>query len=142
MPDVGKWYKFEWNGSEWMGQMVEITEETFRVHARHPSEKMLSLPRPTKLTAMTQKEIHLVNEEEIEVVDGSESRDESAEAPTSPEIPSPTSAVAVNPYADAEALEFAKSHPEDAPEAKGFNPDTVAKVALLGLFVAICFSFR
>ena len=141
MPDVGKWYKFEWNGSEWMGQMVEITDSTFRVHAQHPSEKMLSLPRPTKLTAMTQKEINLVNEEAIEVESGSsESRDESAEIPSSPEIPNPTSVPVVNPYADAEALEFAQNTWEDAP--KGPNPDTVAKIVLVGLFVAICFSFR
>ncbi len=136
MPDVGKWYKFEWNGSEWMGQMIEITDSTFSVHTQHPSEKMLSLPRPTKLTAMTQKEINLVNEEDIEVVDdSSESKDEPlAKPPASPETPEPTSGI------PAEAMNFPQSTLEDAP--KGPNPDTVAKIVLVGLFVAICFSFR
>ncbi len=137
MPDVGKWYKFEWNGRQWMGQMVEITDDTFRVHAQHPSEKMLSLPRPTKLTAMTQKEINLVNEEELQVLDGSESRDDSAAAPSSPNKPEPTSAAVVNPYAGAEGLEFPQSTPEDEPS--GFNPDTAAKIAIVGLFISICF---
>ncbi len=139
MPDVGKWYKFEFNGSENMGQMLEITGDSFRFHVRHPTEKMLSLPRPTKLTLMTQKEINMVNEESIEVESGSASRDESAEVPTSPERPEPTSAVVVNPYAGAEAMQFPQSTPEDEP--KGMGPDSVAKVALIGLFLAVCFSF-
>ncbi len=139
MPDVGKWYKFTWNGTQHMGQMLEITDDTFRIHAQYPDETILSLPRPVKLSVMTQKEIDLVREEELEVESGSASRDESAEAPSSPERPDPTSAVVVNPYEGAEALEFAKSHPEDEPS---FNPDTVAKVAIVGLFVAICFSFN
>ncbi len=161
MPDVGKWYKFNFNGFETMGKMVEITGEQFSVHAKYPEEKMLSLPRPYNLTEMTRKEINLVNEEEIEVTEDVDALVEvevmadgtvihpggssvvaagGGEVPVGFQRPPPQSSAQLDPYEGADPLKFPQSTAGDEPS--GFNPDTVAKVALVGLFVAICFSFN
>ena len=155
MPKIDGWYRLDWNGREIMGQIVDggskVSSWTFQQYS--PRFEVLSIPKETPMSQLVQKTINLLKEEttppdKVRKHDKAEKLDSSGEGLEITDEDSVEVAegldpdgTPINPYKGAEnPLQHPVSTPEDEPKKKGWKPDTVAKIAIVGVFAALAFS--